>query len=232
VDDTTWSLIETERRTLADLLASLTPEQWAARSLCTEWRVRDVAAHLAMTPARAPSVVTMLRALVANRGDLWAAGRDVAVAYAAMPTTEIAAALRRDAAARTKPVFVVPDNILLDLVVHGQDIAVPLQIPRPVPPAAGRVTLGRIWSMGWPFHARRRFDGVTVRADDCEWSAGSGPGVHGTAAQLLLLMAGRSTPVDVLHGPGIDVLRGRFDGRHADHGAVDVNPDQGKEARR
>ena len=35
-----------ERRDLADLLATLTPEQWAAPTLCTEWSVRDVATHL------------------------------------------------------------------------------------------------------------------------------------------------------------------------------------------
>lgn len=209
MDDTTWTLIGTERRTLADLLGSLTPEQWSAPSLCTRWRVRDVAAHLAMTPAGAPSVGTMLRALAVNRGHLWAAGRDVAVAYAARPTSELVAGLRRDAATRTRPAFVLPDNLLLDLVVHGQDITVPLTITRPVPVAAGRQSLSRVWSMGWPFHARRRLEGVAVYADDCEWSAGSGPRVSGTAAQLLLLMTGREGAVDTVRGPGVDVLRAR-----------------------
>jgi uncharacterized protein (TIGR03083 family) len=35
-----------ERRDLADLLDSLTPEQWAAPSLCAGWSVRDVVAHI------------------------------------------------------------------------------------------------------------------------------------------------------------------------------------------
>lgn len=209
MDDTTWTLIAAERRTLADLLESLAPEQWSAPSLCTRWRVRDVAAHLVMTPAGAPSVATMLRALAANRGQLWSAGRDVAVAYAARPTTDLVAGLRRNADVRTKPSFVVADNILPDLVVHGQDIAVPLQLTRSVPAAAGQLSLSRIWSMGWPFHARRRLDGVTVRADDCHWSAGRGPAVHGTAAQLLLMMTGRGGAIDALHGPGVEVVRSR-----------------------
>ena len=46
-----WQMIEAERLSLADLLESLSPDQWEAQSLCTEWRVRDVAAHVAMTPA-------------------------------------------------------------------------------------------------------------------------------------------------------------------------------------
>lgn len=209
MDDTTWDLVETERRTLADLLAALTPDQWEAPSLCAEWRVRDVAAHLAMTPARAPSPGTMLRALVVNRGRLWSAGRDVAIAYAARSPVEIVAGIRDHAGSRSRPVFVVPDNILLDLVVHGQDIAVPLGITRVVPPAAGELALARLWSMGWPFHARRRFDGLAVRADDCTWSAGEGPAVTGSTALLLLLMTGRPAPVDQLRGPGAESLRRR-----------------------
>lgn len=133
MDDATWRLIEAERRTLADLLESLTADQWSAMSLCTEWRVRDVAAHLAMTPAGAPGIATVLRALVATNGKLWAAGRNMAVAYAAAPTDELVAALRRDAASRTRPVVVLADNIVPDLVIHGQDIAVPLGITRTFP---------------------------------------------------------------------------------------------------
>jgi uncharacterized protein (TIGR03083 family) len=35
-----------ERAELVDLLATLTPEQWEAPTLCTEWWVRDVVAHI------------------------------------------------------------------------------------------------------------------------------------------------------------------------------------------
>lgn len=37
-----------ERERLVELLAGLTPEQWAAPSLCAGWRVRDVVAHITM----------------------------------------------------------------------------------------------------------------------------------------------------------------------------------------
>jgi uncharacterized protein (TIGR03083 family) len=42
----TKDLASQERADLADLLAALTPEQWNAPSLCTQWRVRDVVAHV------------------------------------------------------------------------------------------------------------------------------------------------------------------------------------------
>jgi uncharacterized protein (TIGR03083 family) len=205
-----WHLIEAERRSLADLLEDLTPQQWEAPSLCTEWRVRDVAAHVAMTPAGAPNTRTMVVALARTRGHLWAAGRDVAIAYADRAYTQLVGELRRGAAARSKPVFVVADNILPDLVVHGQDIAVPLGLHRAVPPAAGRVALQRLWTMGWPFHARRRLAGLSLRATDADWSAGDGAELRGTAADLLLLISGRTAAVaDRLQGPGAALLRPR-----------------------
>jgi hypothetical protein len=40
------SLAREERAELADLLATLTPAQWEAPSLCAGWRVRDVVAHM------------------------------------------------------------------------------------------------------------------------------------------------------------------------------------------
>jgi Mycothiol maleylpyruvate isomerase N-terminal domain len=43
---TTMSLARDERRDLTDFLATLTPEQWDAPTLCTRWRVRDVVAHI------------------------------------------------------------------------------------------------------------------------------------------------------------------------------------------
>lgn len=210
MDDTTWNLVEAERRSLADLLGGLTSEQWETQSLCTEWRVRDVAAHLTMTPAGAPRPWSLVRALARNRGHLWRAGRDVAVDYAERSTDRISGDLRHHAASRTKPVFVVAENILLDLVVHGQDIAVPLGLDRPVPPAAGEVALRRTWAMGWPFYARRRLGDLGLRADDCSWSSGSGPEVCGSAGALLLLMSRRvDAALDLLRGPGVDVLSQR-----------------------
>ena len=49
-----------ERTDLADLLATLTPEQWEAQSLCERWRVRDrvetqsLAAPLSLPPCSNP----------------------------------------------------------------------------------------------------------------------------------------------------------------------------------
>lgn len=209
MDKQTWTAVADRRRALADLLDGLDDTGWEARSLCERWRVRDVAAHLAMTPSGEPRPTTMLRALLRDRGRLWAAGAEVAVAYSARRSQgEIVRELREGAASRTRPVFVVADNILLDLLVHGQDIAVPLGLTHPVPRDQGDVALRRVWEMGWPFHARRRLAGVTLRSEDGRWREGTGPEVHGAAGDLLLLLTGRTdAALDRLAGPGVDVLR-------------------------
>src|SRR3954447_18783773 len=43
---TLWTATHAERGALADDLAGLTPAQWAAPSLCGDWTVEEVVAHL------------------------------------------------------------------------------------------------------------------------------------------------------------------------------------------
>src|SRR5690349_9263553 len=84
-----WRWLAQGRRDLADLLETLTPRQWETPSLCAGWRVRDVAAHVAMTPTE-PTLGGIVTGLVRARGRLWDFGRDVAIEYAdARPPEEI-----------------------------------------------------------------------------------------------------------------------------------------------
>lgn len=55
-DDEIFEAIADERRSLANTLETLTPAQWDHASLCGEWTVRDVAAHLV-----APMVIPIWR---------------------------------------------------------------------------------------------------------------------------------------------------------------------------
>ncbi len=206
MDATGWQALEHERLSLADLLEELTPDQWAAPSLCTRWRVRDVAAHVAMTPT-APSVPALVGALIRARGDLWAAGADVAIAHAARPAEDLVAELRRDAASRRMPAITTGDNLLMDALVHGQDIAVPLGVPRPMPTDAARAGFDRVWTMGWPFHARRRFRGYRLVATDADVDVGAGAVIEGELRALLLLITGR-TRAAVPHLRGAEAIRG------------------------
>ena len=206
-DEARWGHIIRERQSLATLLAEIEPDAWEVPSLCERWRVRDVAAHVAMTPAGDPSTWQILSGVLRARGDLWEFGRRIAVEWAARPTGEIVDTLRDQAASRRRPVVTNDRNVLLDVVVHGQDIAIPLGVDRPVPTEAGLDAFRRVWAMGWPFHARRRLAGVTLVASDADLSVGSGPYVEGSLAALLLLATSRTGAARVrLHGPGLDHL--------------------------
>ncbi|WP_406832912.1 maleylpyruvate isomerase family mycothiol-dependent enzyme [Pedococcus sp. KACC 23699] len=205
-EETRWAAIEAERRSLVELLGSLTPQQWEAQSLCSEWRVRDVAAHVAMTPSGF-SVGTLAVGMVRARGDVWAFGRDLARRHAVLPTGELVAELDRGAAARTMPFVTNPRNILLDVLVHGQDIAVPLGVERPMPLPAAIAAFERVWTMGWPFHARRRLRDFRLVATDGALDIGTGTPVEGRVQDLLLLATGRTAAAAArLRGPGVEAL--------------------------
>ena len=98
-------------------------------------------------------------------------------------------------------------NALFDVIVHGQDIALPLARKFPVPAEDSRQALRRVWTMGWPFHAERRLGGFALRATDTDWAEGDGPRIAGPALALLLLATGRSACLDLLQGDGVDRLK-------------------------
>lgn len=45
-DNRLWTLAHAERAALADDLAGLTPLQWQHHTLCGDWNVEEVVAHL------------------------------------------------------------------------------------------------------------------------------------------------------------------------------------------
>jgi uncharacterized protein (TIGR03083 family) len=208
--DSTWQMIAAERRSLADLLAALDDDQWETPSLCHQWRVRDVAAHLALTP-NSPGLLRILGNAVKARGSFDRVNHELAVAYARRPPSQIVAELRRDADSRRRPAITTLANLAFDTLVHGQDIAIPLGIPRPMPLRGAAEGARRVWVMGWPFWAKRRFRGYRLTATDVDWSAGTGDlEVRGPIAALLLLLTGRPAALGPLTGPGVAELRRRL----------------------
>jgi uncharacterized protein (TIGR03083 family) len=214
--DELWTTIDTERASLADLLAGLTPGEWARPSLCAGWRVRDVAAHLTLAHA---GVAFAVPALVRARGSFDRMVHDTACAAAAAPTGELVAGLRAMVGSRRHAVGTTELEPLLDVLVHGQDIAVPVQRQRPMPTAAAATAATRVWSMGWPFWARRRFRGVRLVATDSDWQVGAGPAVCGRTGDLLLLLTGRRHVQSRLSGAGVAALWGASAGRGRDGAA-------------
>jgi hypothetical protein len=134
---------------------------------------------------------------------------DTARAHAAVPTGQVVAELRAMRGSRRRAPGVSVVEPLTDVLVHGQDIALPLGLARPVPPAAAAIAATRVWTMGWPFWARRRLRGLTLAATDDPWRVGTGALVEGTTGDLLMVLTGRLDAVARLAGDGVPVLQQR-----------------------
>ena len=198
-----WQTIDRERSAVADLVDDFSPAEFATPSLCVGWTVRDVAAHLALahTPA-----CTAARDLIRARGSFDRMVHGTAVRHRA-PVPQLTQSLRQMVGSRRTAPLVTPLEPLLDILVHAQDMVVPLGREREMPVTAAHLALERAWTMGWPFFARRRLRGLTLRADDSAWSRGSGPVVSGSTQTLLLLATGRrSAALPLLDGPGVPAL--------------------------
>ncbi|MFF7138303.1 maleylpyruvate isomerase family mycothiol-dependent enzyme [Streptomyces sp. NPDC008196] len=186
--DELWQSVDRERASLVDLLEGLSPEEWETRTRCGDWRVRDLAAHL--TLAARFSCGRAVREMVRARGDWNRMIHDSAVREAELPVTEIVAHLRSIIGSRRLAPTTSPHEPLLDLLVHGQDIALALGRERAVPPAAARDAAERVWTMRfpprpWPLPKAR------LVATDIDWTRGTGEELRGPVTALLLLLTGR-----------------------------------------
>jgi len=223
-NDEKWSVIAAQRRLVAQLLDGLDEDQWERRSLCTEWRVKDVAAHLALTP-QSPGILRIVAAGFRARGDFDAVNRDLAKAHAVCPPAELVTELRELADSRRKPAITTLDNLLFDTLVHVQDVAIPLGLTATMPLEAACEGVDRVWRMGWPFWARRRLRGLRLTATDVDWTAGEGLEIRGPVQALLLLLTGRTgAALPYLGGPGVGRLveggsRSRWQARRAGQSA-------------
>ena len=205
-----WQVIAEQRLGLARLLEGLADTEWEQPSLCLGWRVRDVAAHVAMAP-QVPGLASMLADGIRARGSFHRLNHDIAVRHAARPIPDIVAELRTHADSRRLPVVTNYRNVCFDILVHTQDIAIPLGREYPMPIEAARAGVNRVWTMGWPFWARRRLRGLRLLATDTDWSAGAGTELRGPTGMLLLLLTGRvTTALPHLSGPGVNTITNRF----------------------
>ncbi|SNY34004.1 maleylpyruvate isomerase family mycothiol-dependent enzyme [Paractinoplanes atraurantiacus] len=202
--------IAQERRRTADLLESLTPSQLAVRSLCGDWTVREVAAHL-LAAVEAPRGAT-LSAMMRSGFRLHRANALLAQSLGRLPVEEIADGLRRNADNDFKPPVVGYPGQLTDLLVHGQDIRRPLGLPHRLPLDSLRIALDFL-TTGRPvgFTKKAWLAGLSFASSDLDWSFGSGPLVTAPAEALMMAMTGRRAVVGELEGPGVRLLASRLE---------------------
>lgn len=201
-----WPVVHGERKTLLSDLAGLSEDQWSSPSLCDEWTVRDVVAHMAatakMTPPKFfgefigsgfsfPSV--QAKGIAAERGNTPADTR----------------ANLESVLTSVKHPPGPSDTMLGEVIVHSEDIRRPLGIRHEYPQAAVIQAADFFKRSNLIIGTKRRIAGVTLRATDADWSHGTGPEAAGPMLSLLLAMTGRKPALDDLTGDGVAVLRSR-----------------------
>jgi uncharacterized protein (TIGR03083 family) len=197
--DTIWRTIDEQRGQLADVLDMLEPGQWSTPSLCAGWTVRDVAVHLAQSQA---SRGEWFRAAVKAGFRFDAMIRKMAVADTADPAT-ITARLRAMAGSRRRPPMTKEVDPLMDILVHTQDICVPLGIDRAMPVDAAVAVAERLWGMKFPLNPRRDLPGYRFVATDAgfavgpEWGAVREAPIH----DIVLMLARRLAVPDSERDP-------------------------------
>jgi len=201
-----WPVIQAERSALASDLKTLDASQWSATSLCTQWTVRDVVAHMTATANMTPP-------------GFFAKMASTGFNFQKMTAKEIATQ-RGNSTADTLARFesAVPsvkhppgpgDSWLGETIIHSQDIRSALGIPHEYPKDAVVQVADFYKGSNLIIGAKRRISGLTLQATDAEWSHGSGPEVSGPILALLMAMTGRKSALGQLSGDGVNELRSR-----------------------
>jgi uncharacterized protein (TIGR03083 family) len=201
-----WSLVHAERAALAADLAGMTDEQWATMSLCSEFTVRQVLAHL--TAGASLNPVRWLAGVIRCRFDF---DKQVAMRLAEQLGADPAETLARFRSVVTSTIKApVPKAAVLgETIVHGEDIRRPLGIHRDYPITTLTQLAGYYQGSDLVVLAKGRIAGLRLQASDGPFATGSGPLVSGRTLALIMAMTGRATYCDELDGDGVAALRAR-----------------------
>lgn len=204
-DSSLMDMARAERAELATFLATLTPQQWEAPSLCAGWTVKDVVAHVVSYEDL--GAVGLLRRFV--KGRIVHANQVGVDEFAARTPQQLLDFLTEHLHPSGLTAGFGGMIALIDGTVHHQDIRRALGQPRTIP--AQRLTRVLQLVPGNPrLGAGRRIRGLQLRATDVDWTHGRGPEVVGTGEALLMAMTGRKAALADLRGPGVATLARRL----------------------
>ena len=183
---------------LADLLEGAGSAVWDAPSLCEGWRTREVVAHMTM-PLRYDGPAFMSE-LEAAGGDFTRLSNTVAARDAELPEATLVENLRSKTLHSWEPPGGGMQGALTHCVIHGLDITEAVPLARRVPAERIGAVLGALEDAGGSDLFGADLSGARLRADDLDWSYGSGALVTGPAQVLALVLCGRRVPPGRLGG--------------------------------
>jgi uncharacterized protein (TIGR03083 family) len=185
-DDELFDETVAQRTGLVQVLDGLAERGWDQPSLCENWRIREVVAHITM-PYR-HSGAAILAAMVRARGKFDVAADRLARRDATEPPSSLLDCLRRNVNHRWKPPGGGQLGALSHDVIHGLDITEALDLP-PVSPPARLVEVLNSPKLMRAF----KVDLTNYRlvATDSDYTHGEGRSLRLPAKDLLLIVTGR-----------------------------------------
>ena len=166
---------------------------------------RDVAAHL-VVPNKI-KVAGFLVTFAAARFSFDRANEAMTCREAVHSPQEIVADIRRYADGRFAPPGMGSVAPLTDILVHGQDIRVPLGLASDQPLEPWAASLDFVVSKKAQRIRRQPLPPLRFATTDLDWSHGAGDEVRGPAIALTLALLGRPALIDQLTGPGVAGLQ-------------------------
>ena len=205
-DDHLWALAQAERAALAEDLAGLSTGQWRHETLCGQWDVEQVVAHL--TAAASLNQRQWLRSMLGARFRPDVHNQRRLAEHRGRTPAETLDQFRAVITSTTAPSSHTP-AYLGEVVVHSQDIRRPLGRVR-TPSVDALTPVAEFFARrDFAVASRTRVADLQLQADDGPFATGTGPLVTGSTLALVMSMAGRVSYVAELDGPGVPALRSR-----------------------
>lgn len=199
--------IVAERAALAVQLADLDDAAWATPSLCEGWSVEHVVAHLTAAASLGP--LAWIRSMAGARFDDAVHNRRRLEERMGPTPAATLARFRAAVDSRTAASWHWP-AWLGEVVVHGQDIRIPLGLPSSTPPEAAAQVAAFYAARDFAVASGTAARGLRVEATDADLAVGEGPVVRGPALALVVTLAGRAAMLDRLTGDGVRALGERI----------------------
>ena len=205
-DDHLWAMVSAERAALAEDLSGLSADQWRHNTLCGQWDVDEVVAHL--TAAATLNQWRWMRSMLGACFRVEVHNQRRMTEHRGATPAETLARFRAVIGSTTAPSGHTP-AYLGEVVVHAQDIRLPLGLQR-TPSIDALTPVAEFFATrNFTVPSRTTIRGLELRADDGSFASGTGALVTGTTLALMMSMAGRAPYVDQLDGPGVSTLRER-----------------------
>jgi uncharacterized protein (TIGR03083 family) len=208
-----WEHVKSSRVQLIAFFDTLSDEQWCQYSLCNGWQARDVLAHLILEYHY--KFINSWKDFIRTGFSLNRFLKYTAKDLGKRPTKELLEYFRLMIDEQHKPSSVPVMNVLVDLLVHEQDIRIPLDQKQDIDMESLRLIFTH-WEPK-EYNLGERITGIATRISglkfimtDLNITKGEGLEIIGKAQDVLLTVVGRTVALDKLNGNGLAVLKNRL----------------------